>query len=60
MGIVISVQDNTSRKDADVATFLNDAVSAGYSSTFIASWAPHFDVTYHEDIMNSQEKAIYQ
>lgn len=56
----LGVQDNTGRKDAGTATFLNDAVSAGYPSTFIASWAPHFDVTYQEDIMNAEGKAVYQ
>lgn len=56
----LGVKDNSGQKGADTTTFLNDAVSAGYASAFIASWAPHFDVTYQEDIVNPQGKAVYQ
>lgn len=56
----LGVHDNTGKKPSDVSTFLDDAIVFGYSSTFIASWAPHFDVTYREDIERLNRKTHYQ
>lgn len=56
----LGVMDNGDFVSSGVDTFLNDAVKAGYASTFIASWAPHFEVTYREDINQSINKIRYQ
>lgn len=54
------VTNNNGRKDSDTATFLSDAVALGYSSTFVASWSSHFNVTYQDDIYYPYGQAVYQ
>lgn len=56
----LGVTNNEGRKPEHVSTFLDEAVALGYASTFVASWNPHFSVTYQEDITHPEGKAVYQ
>lgn len=56
----VGVQDNNDVKDETITTLLDEAIELGYTSTFIASWDPHFSVTYSKDIAYQNGKAKYQ
>lgn len=56
----VGVTNNEGHKPFETTTFLSTATDLGYTSTFLASWAPHFTVTYREDIENSNSKVEYQ
>lgn len=56
----LGVADNSGHKPVDEAIFLNDATRFGYTSTFIASWASHFEVTYRDDSTSSENSVAYQ
>lgn len=53
------VVDNGDTKPQSVETFLSSAIEMGYSSTFISSWAPHFETTYREDIQHPENEIAY-
>lgn len=56
----LGVHDNDGVKPLESTTFLTEAADNGYHTTFIASWEPHFDTTYREDIANLQNHVVYQ
>lgn len=56
----VGVQTNDDVKDEKITTFLDEAKALGYSSSFTASWEPHFSVTYSKDIAYQNGKAKFQ
>lgn len=56
----VGVVSNDDQKGVDTETFLSEAMQLGHTSTFLASWAPHFDVTYRLDITNPQNHVAFQ
>lgn len=56
----LGVHNNDGIKPADATTFLKEAISMDYKATFIASWAPHFETTYRDDISDINNQVVYQ
>lgn len=55
---VTKVEDNEDVKATDAETLLTTAARMGYSARFVASWSPHFDTTYHDDIVQTQKEQL--
>lgn len=52
------VYDNEDVLSKQVDTFLIEAAQKGISSAYISSWAPHFDITYQEDIAQANAENL--
>lgn len=56
----VGVKNNNDVKDENVTTFLDEAIELDYTSSFTASWDPHFSITYSRDIEYQNGKTKYQ
>lgn len=55
---ITKVEDNEDVKTTDAETLLTTAARMGYSARFVASWSPHFDTTYYDDILQAQKEQL--